>query len=365
MKSNLLYELSTVYSYFLRINEIESVDLRYLGFFYKDYEKQGKLGKLLNFRRPGSQEANAELMVSEWRNVSKEEFSFCLSRLSKYLSHKEKVSFFLVLFDSCHYNSWVVKERLEFVQQIAEKLSIDLAWLPRIKKLSTLQKDVPDADVTDGKILFVKESEFYPWRDERNSNEKEATQTLFTYIYFQESMLAFVKPLNTAKMNGFVIEPGKLYPMTEGDVLSCNDKVISFNGVFRHYFSSEQFRPLVIEATETTPFVQFDGSENKLEISGCCVPENGMEFYARLYKWLDSYLITRPRKITVNIRLDYFNTTSSKCILDLLFRLQRYKTDEVDLRINWFFQDGDGDLEEAGVNYSEIVKLPFSLIAYS
>jgi hypothetical protein len=132
-----------------------------------------------------------------------------------------------------------------------------------------------------------------------------------------------------------------------------------------NYFNCSQFRPLKIAATETTPEVHFDALKNNLEITGCCVPENGMEFYSKLYRWLDNYLITKPEAIKVNIRLDYFNTTSSKCILDFLFRLQKYKTDAVDLQINWFFQHGDEDLEEAGLNYSEIVKVPFALIPYN
>ena len=90
-----------------------------------------------------------------------------------------------------------------------------------------------------------------------------------------------------------------------------------------------------------------------------------MAFYSKLSTWLDNYLKTNPTNIKVNIRLDYFNTTSSKCILDLFFRLQSYKKEDVELQINWFFQDGDDDLAEAGLNYSEIVKIPFTLIPYS
>jgi hypothetical protein len=220
--------------------------------------------------------------------------------------------------------------------------------------------------VTEDNVVLFGESEFYTGEKISYSTVNLPSIPVLGYVYLQEEMMAFVKVFDKkAKLNGFILEPNKIYPMCEGDVLSCNDQFLSFNGLFRHYFSCAQFNSLKIPATETTPEVNFDYIKNNLEIKGCCIPENVMEFYSGLYNWLDNYLITKPKQIRVNIRLDYFNTTSSKCILDFLFRLQRYKTDKVDMQINWFFQNGDEDLEEAGLNYSEIIKIPFALIPYN
>jgi hypothetical protein len=366
MKSDLLYEVSSVFSFFLRQNGIESVNLRYLGFFYKDYEKKNQLGKMLGLKKPGSVAVDKELVAAEWKSVSREEYNFCLTRLSKNLSFKEKISMLLLLLDSCHYNNWFVKERMDFLEIIAQRLGVELDWLVKLKKVLTFYDLESGRAIADGNILLMRVSEFNPWKKAQDSSIELTTRPVLGYIYSQEQMTAFVRVFErNTKINGFLVEPNKIYPMNEGDVLSCNDKLLSFNGVFRHYFNSKQFASLSIEATETTPKVHFDSVENNLEISGCCVPENGMEFYAPLYNWLDSYLMSKPSQINVNIRLDYFNTTSSKCILDFLFRLQRYKNEKVDLQINWFFQDGDDDLEEAGLNYSEIVKIPFALIPYN
>jgi hypothetical protein len=75
--------------------------------------------------------------------------------------------------------------------------------------------------------------------------------------------------------------------------------------------------PIKIEGSPKTPTVNFEAS-GKIEIKGRSIPENSIEFYKPLIDWLDQYL-TSPAKLTnVNVQLEYFNTSSSKCILDVL-----------------------------------------------
>ncbi len=74
--------------------------------------------------------------------------------------------------------------------------------------------------------------------------------------------------------------------------------------------------------------------------------------------------MTLPKQVEVKIHLHYFNTTSSKFILDIFKRFENFKSEKIDVKINWYFQSDDVDLEEAGLNYSEIVNVPFILIPY-
>lgn len=366
MKPDALYELSSVFSFFLRENGIEAVNMRYFGFFHKDYDKKNQFSKLLGFVKSDKFSNNKDIISFPWKNVSLEELNFCLSRLSRCLSNKEKLIVLLLLLDLCHDNCTFIKKRTDYLETIARKLVIDLSWLANLKKLLIIADSGLNETVIDGNILLIRDSEFYLWKTPLNSHPDNISIPALFYIYLEEEMLAFVKVFDKkAKLNGYPLEYSKIYPMSEGDVLYSNNKLMSFNGLFRYYFNCSQFAPLKIAGTDTTPEVNFDSRKNNLEISGCSVPENGMAFYSKLNNWLDNYLITNPNNIKVNIRLDYFNTTSSKCILDFLFRLQSYKTENIELQINWFFQDGDEDLEEAGLNYSEIIKIPFALIPYN
>lgn len=366
MKPNAIYELSSVFSFFLRETGIESINLRYFGFFHKDYDKHGQLGKLLGLTRSDKPNMNIDLIAASWKNIPKEEFNFCLTRLSKYLSNKEKICTLLLLLDLCYRENIFRKQRFELLESIAKKIAIDHSWLLKLKKLYVINSLEPNKNAVDGNILLLNESEFYSWQPFPIVNNRINSKPALGYIYLQEEMLALIIVFEKkSSINGYPIELNKIYPMSEGDVLTCSNKLLSFNGLFRHYYNCAQFASLQINATETTPEVNFDSRKNNLEITGCSVPENGMHFYSKLSNWIENYLLTNPNHIKVNIRLDYFNTTSSKCILDLLYRLQSYKTDDIELQINWFFQNGDEDLEEAGLNYSEMVKIPFTLIPYN
>lgn len=120
--------------------------------------------------------------------------------------------------------------------------------------------------------------------------------------------------------------------------------------------------PIIIEGTPKTPSVKFNEKEGVFEIKGRSIPENSVEFYKPLNEWLDNYMQTPLDKTVVNIRLEYFNTSSSKCILDVFKRLEAIHKTKHDVEINWFYEEDDEDMLEAGEDYDSIIKVPFKMI---
>ncbi|MCR9172234.1 MAG: DUF1987 domain-containing protein [bacterium] len=120
---------------------------------------------------------------------------------------------------------------------------------------------------------------------------------------------------------------------------------------------------LVIEGTAKTPTVEFDASEGKIVLKGRSIPENSIEFYRPMQDWLKEYSIAPAVKTVVDIRLEYFNTSSSKCILDFFKSLESIKSaGNSDVTVNWYFETDDEDMQEAGEDYEAIVGLPFTII---
>jgi hypothetical protein len=118
--------------------------------------------------------------------------------------------------------------------------------------------------------------------------------------------------------------------------------------------------PIKIEGSPKTPTVNFEAS-GKIEIKGRSIPENSIEFYKPLIDWLDQYL-TSPAKLTnVNVQLVYFNTSSSKCILDVLKKLEAIYKAGNEVVINWHYEEDDEDMLEAGEDYQSIIKVPFKM----
>ena len=117
-----------------------------------------------------------------------------------------------------------------------------------------------------------------------------------------------------------------------------------------------------IEGTTKTPTVKLNPETGVVEIKGRSIPENSIEFYRPIIEWLDEYAKNPHKKTTVNVQLEYFNTSSSKCILDIFKKLESLKKARNEVVINWYYEEDDEDMLESGEDYESIIRVPFKMI---
>ena len=118
---------------------------------------------------------------------------------------------------------------------------------------------------------------------------------------------------------------------------------------------------LIIEGTPKTPTIEFKPDEGSLLIKGRSIPENSIEFYKPLIDVLDAN--DGSQQLTkINVQLEYFNTSSSKCILDVFKKLEKINTDSKGVSINWHYEEDDEDMLEAGEDYQAIINIPFKMV---
>lgn len=122
---------------------------------------------------------------------------------------------------------------------------------------------------------------------------------------------------------------------------------------------------LMITGTEDTPNIVLDPENGVYEISGRSLPEDVVSFYQPVLNWLNEFEASPIPDIDFVFKLDYFNTASSKLILDILLKLDDIFTAGNGINIKWHYMELDTDLEEAGEEYSELVEIPFDLIPYN
>lgn len=119
-----------------------------------------------------------------------------------------------------------------------------------------------------------------------------------------------------------------------------------------------------IAATDETPKVILDATSNTFEFSGKSLPEDVTKFYNPILSWLDEYKESpNPSSIFV-FKMDYFNTASSKLILDILMRLEEINEANSGVSVEWHYRKADEDMEEAGEEYADIVEVPFKQVPY-
>lgn len=113
------------------------------------------------------------------------------------------------------------------------------------------------------------------------------------------------------------------------------------------------------EGSAKTPVVEFS-SNGELLLKGRSIPENSIEFYKPLIEWLESYSESPNSTTVLSVQLEYFNTSSSKCILDVFKKLESVSGSEITVR--WHYEEDDEDMLEAGEDYEAIIDLPFEMI---
>jgi hypothetical protein len=122
---------------------------------------------------------------------------------------------------------------------------------------------------------------------------------------------------------------------------------------------------LAIEATKQTPKVSFDAENHVLEFQGESYPENMAVFAVPIFTWLEKYLEQLgDQTFTVNIELTYFNSSSSKILLDLFDKLEEeVENNGKDIIVNWIYDADDDGIEEYGEEFQEdLESLTFNLV---
>ena len=121
---------------------------------------------------------------------------------------------------------------------------------------------------------------------------------------------------------------------------------------------------LKIEATDDSPQVLLDQEDNQFEISGKSLPEDVVEFFQPVMAWLQKYREKPNARTELNLRMIYFNTASSKMIMDILMVFEEMAEEGHGVVVRWHSKKSDEDMQEAGLEYAEMLDIPFEHLTY-
>ncbi len=100
-----------------------------------------------------------------------------------------------------------------------------------------------------------------------------------------------------------------------------------------------------------------DKENGVFEIKGVSLPLDGKEFYQPVLDFLDEYS-QNPNKITLFVfNLKYFNISSSKMFLFMLYKLKELFDSGKTVVVIWSYDDED--IREAGDDFQHMVDVPF------
>jgi len=103
-----------------------------------------------------------------------------------------------------------------------------------------------------------------------------------------------------------------------------------------------------IKPTKSTPEVVFDPEKGVFSIYGSSYPENAYDFYTPIIDWVDKFVKKNPiNDLVVNVKMQYFDTSSSKCLLVIFEKLEVYHKKGNKVNVNWLYDEDDYDSIES------------------
>ena len=119
-----------------------------------------------------------------------------------------------------------------------------------------------------------------------------------------------------------------------------------------------------LEGSSRAPQITFDTEKGFLEIEGKSIPENPHEIYLPVLEEVERYGEHPANSTQLDIRLSYFNTTTSKYLLDIIKDfITLHEEERTSVTINWYYHEGDEDMLEIGEDFKDLLDFPFHFFA--
>lgn len=121
---------------------------------------------------------------------------------------------------------------------------------------------------------------------------------------------------------------------------------------------------LIIEKTQSTPFIHFSSATNMLVLQGESFPENSAKFYAPVLEWLKEYIaVLENQKAVMLFEIVYFNSSTSKVFMTIFDLMQDAVKCNKDISILWKCDEKNETAIECGEEFKEDLEdLPFNIV---
>ena len=102
-------------------------------------------------------------------------------------------------------------------------------------------------------------------------------------------------------------------------------------------------KDIILQGTDTKPQVRFT-ADGQLLLKGRSFCEDPRKLYQPIIQWCNKI---DAKAISFDVRLDYINTSSTKCLYDLLEALDNNNA-IANIDINWYYEEEDEDMYDLG-----------------
>ena len=115
--------------------------------------------------------------------------------------------------------------------------------------------------------------------------------------------------------------------------------------------------------TNTAPYVLIDEEKGYMQIAGECYLEDILAFFKDISEWLEKYLSSGFESFTFDCALEYFNSSTTKLLYNMLRTMDKYSQGDKKVVVNWIAAKDDDMIIECGEDFQEEMEnLEFNLV---
>jgi SiaC family regulatory phosphoprotein len=114
------------------------------------------------------------------------------------------------------------------------------------------------------------------------------------------------------------------------------------------------------EPSKRTPWINME--PGRIFIMGRSIPENPGDFYRPVHKWISEYSENHIEKSKIDLGFEYINTSSTKWIFNMLKVLSEMQDLDENVKVIWYYEQGDEDMCELGFILKSLIECPFILV---
>lgn len=121
-----------------------------------------------------------------------------------------------------------------------------------------------------------------------------------------------------------------------------------------------------IPRTERTPQVILDrsGDQGRIQFLGRSLPDDARSFYRPILTWIEDYFNNPNESTVVSFNLEYFNTSSSKMLLQIIRKFRELEDQNKKVTVEWHYLEDDEDILESGETFQDLTDIEFDFISY-
>lgn len=120
---------------------------------------------------------------------------------------------------------------------------------------------------------------------------------------------------------------------------------------------------MILEKTPSTPYILVDEEKGYMYFMGESFHENVLEFYKDIVEWLQKYLKSNFDTFTFDCELKYFNSSTTKMLLNMLMLMDRAVTEDNKVIVNWITTEDNEIIIECGEDFAEeVTNLSFNMV---